>query len=203
MASLYEYYNAGDNTETVLYENGWRAQTFTVGASGHTCYSVKLKCYKDNPADVGDAIVGIRATDGSGFPTGEDLTSKIIAMSSIPDSAGWVEFVMTTEITLTALTKYAIVMRRPASYGNSWIIRYDSTVPTYALGNYETSITSGGSWTDVLTSDFMFEVWGSEETVGGTKTYGDGLVWFVYANKQKNRFPNFNPKLFKYPVFGK
>jgi len=71
-ASICEYYNSGDNSASNIQGNLWRAQTFTVNETAHTITVVKLKLYRDS-GTVGTLTVSLRATDGSGHPTGSDL----------------------------------------------------------------------------------------------------------------------------------
>ena len=157
---LYEYYNAGDDIYTSIYDVAWVAQTFTVGGTGHTVTSVKLLMIRyGNP---GTLTVGIRATS-SGQPTGEDLTSGTIdANTFTTDSAGlWYEITVTT-YNLVASTKYAIVCRVIGGSVSNYVKwRYDYTSPTYGGGNEEVSGNSGGTWTSESNYDMMFEVWGN------------------------------------------
>jgi len=109
----FEYYNTGDDSVGMAYSNYWVAQTFTVGATGHTVTSVKLLlCRAGSP---GTVTVSIRATDGT-HPTGTDLTSGTIDGNSLTtNSAGaWYEIVL-TEYPLSANTKYAIVVQAPSA----------------------------------------------------------------------------------------
>jgi hypothetical protein len=159
-SSLYEYYNTGGNSFTAIYGwQIWKAQTFTVGAVGHTVTSVKLKLFRsENP---GTFTVSIRATDGSGHPMGSDLTSGSMNGNSLITSTlgAWYEIVL-TELSLSANTKYAIVVRVPSGdTDNNVHWKLDSTSPTYVEGNEETSNNEGGTWSSDTGSDFMFEVW--------------------------------------------
>ena len=161
MPSLYEYYNTGDDGYSWEYDVYWKAQTFTVGATGHTVSSVKLKLFRYGSP--GTVTVSIRATDGSGHPTGPDLTSGTIDGNSLTtNSSGlWYEITL-TEITLSASTKYAIVVRAPSGTGSNFLCwKRDGSSPTYTDGNEEDSSNSGGAWTSDATKDLMFEVWGN------------------------------------------
>jgi hypothetical protein len=60
-ATLYEYYNTGDDASLFLYGIYWKAQTFTPLAP-HKITSVKLKLYKAIGSP-GTVTVSIRATD--------------------------------------------------------------------------------------------------------------------------------------------
>jgi len=167
--TLCEYYNTGDDGSDRAYGVVWLAQTFTVGASGHTVTSVKLKLYR--LASPGLVTVSIRATDGT-HPTGSDLASGTIDGNTLTtDIAGaWYEIALTA-YPLSANTNYAIVVRDPSgSTSNKLYWRWDFSSPTYAGGNVENSADSGGTWTSYTSWDYMFEVWG---TTTSTKQY----VW--------------------------
>ena len=73
MVSKFENYTTGADGDMHFESTNWRAQTFTVGASGHTITSVKLWLYR--AGSPGTITVGIRAVDANGHPTGPDLTS--------------------------------------------------------------------------------------------------------------------------------
>lgn len=157
---LYEYYNAGDDGSTATFGAIRRAQTFTVGATAHMVTSVKLLLYREGSP--GTVTVSIRATDGYGHPTGHDLTSGTTDGNTLPTiSPGeWREIAL-TEYSLSANTKYAIVIRAPSGSAGIWLLwRYDGTSPTYTGGNTEISSDSGSTWSSYTTEDYMFEVWG-------------------------------------------
>jgi hypothetical protein len=161
MTTKYEYYNTGDdNYWDTIWSSKWQAQTFTVGATAHTITSVKLLLYRTgNP---GTITVSIRATDGSGHPTGSDLTSGTTDGNTLPTGSPyeWREITL-TEYTLSANTKYAIVVHCVGAYNNWFMWRTDASSPTYSGGNVEWSSNSGSSWNAVSTDDNMFEVWGN------------------------------------------
>jgi len=162
---LYENYNTGDDAAQTIIGDTWRAQTFSVGSTAHTVTSVRLKLYKQSGAS-GTLTAGIRNTDGSGHPTGSDLTSGTYSIGDLDTDTGgaWVEITM-TPYSLAANRKYAIVARSDSTKKRVYW-RVD-TSPTYAEGNEEDSTDSGSSWTFDTTRDFMFEVWARNELVAG------------------------------------
>lgn len=157
MADLFEYYIAGDGTAYYFFGSRWGAQTFTP-STAHTITSVKIKLYRDGLP--GTITVSIRATDGSGHPTGEDLCSGTTNGDTLTtDFAGeWREITLGAGYNLSPDVKYAIVVRAPSGNLGAW--RFDISSSTYTGGCYESSDDSGESWTPVVTSDFMFEEWG-------------------------------------------
>jgi len=166
MASKYENYIENDDQGFSIYESIWVAQTFTVGAVGHTVTSVKLKLNRWGTNPSGTATIGIRETDVDGKPTGADKTSGTILITDISTTSTWYEISM-TEYELSPNTKYAIVVRHPdgGSQYNRLRWRHDATSPTYADGTFWQSTNSGISWPTTLDYDFMFEVWGNP--IGG------------------------------------
>jgi hypothetical protein len=170
MTTQYEYYNAGDNQYVQAYGALWQAQTFTVGAVGHSITSVKLKLARYGSP--GTVTIGIRATDGSGHPTGGDLTSGTIDGNSLTTNlaGAWYEIAL-TELTLVANTKYAIVVRAPSAGDPNCVFwRMNRGSPTYSGGLEEESTNSGGSWTAHSDEDCMFEVWGNALVTAPTVT---------------------------------
>jgi len=169
--TLYEYYNTGNDGAQKAYGTTWVAQTFTVGTVGanenHKITSVKLLIRRYNLP--GTLTVGIRATDGSGYPTGSDLTSGSIDGNSLPTTATWTEITV-TEYTLNAGIKYAIVARAPSGSSVDYVIwSLDKSSPTYTGGSAFTSSNSGSSWTEDTTKDLMFEEYGTALSVAFMK----------------------------------
>jgi hypothetical protein len=175
MVQLYEYYNTGDGTASAVYGSAWEAQTFTVGSVQHTVTSVKLKLYR--VGSPGTVTVSIKATNGNGHPTGSDLTSGTTNGNTLTTSTSgeWREITL-TEYTLSANTKYAIVVRAPSGIVNNYLgWRADLSSPTYTGGNREYSLNSGTSWAADPLTDLMFEVWGSPVPTAYYVTISDSL----------------------------
>jgi hypothetical protein len=174
-ASIYESYNAGDDGDSSIYGSTWRAQTFTPSVA-HTITSVKLMLWRTGSGP-GTITVGIRATDGSGLPTGSDLCSGTIDGNTLTiSSAGaWYEITFASGYDLSAGTQYAIVARAPGGdAGNRGYWRRDASSATYSGGNLLQSANSGSTWTPLADRDFMFEEWG--DPLGGAGTVG----WETY-----------------------
>jgi hypothetical protein len=171
-ANLYEHYNTGDDNVWGFYGQYWKAQTFTAG-SDHTVAVVKLRLWRSGSP--GALTVSIKATDGSGQPTGPDLTSGTTNSNTLTtDTAGEWREVSLTPYTLTSGTKYAIVARALGgdSANRVWW-RLDQSSPTYAGGNVEHNADNGVTWETHTEMDFMFEVWDgttapASSSVGGS-----------------------------------
>jgi len=158
----FEYYNSGDVTQYTQYDVNWHAQTFTP-ATAHKITSVRLKLFK-GPSDLpGTYTVSIRATDGSGHPTGADLCSGTINGNSLTENTAglWYEITLGGGCDISADTKYAIVARASSGDSSNYVQwRADNSSPTYAGGSFEYSTDSGSSWGTGTTVDFMFEEYG-------------------------------------------
>jgi hypothetical protein len=190
---LYEYYNTGDDDFIPSYDGRWLAQTFTPSVA-HTIASVKLKLSRYGSP--GTVTVGIKATDGSGHPTGSDLCSGTIDGNSLTTvtTGAWYEITLGSGYALSASTKYAIVLRAPnGDSSNQCRWRRDISSPTYAGGCYEYSTDSGSTWTS-YDYDTMFEEWSGEPNISVSPTSYDfgtlavsttadtGLTYFTITN---------------------
>ena len=156
MATKYENYITGDGTIVTGYANQQIAQTFTPSIS-HTITSVKVKIYKTGSP--GNGSIAIKATDGSGHPTGSDLASGTYDWDTITDSSPgeWIEITLGDGAPLSSGIKYAIIMRVPVANEVDW--RVDLT-GSYAGGKVEYSLNAESSWSAFAAWDFMFEEWG-------------------------------------------
>ncbi|MCW3134456.1 MAG: hypothetical protein N2V78_09040 [Methanophagales archaeon] len=158
MATLFEYYNTGDDNSWYIFGSNWLAQTFTPQTT-HKITSVKLKLLKFGSG--GTISVDIKATDEYGHPTGDALCSGTTDGSTLPGSPGeWREVTLGDGATLSSGTKYAIVIHTTVEFADRMYWREDATTPTYGGGAEERSDNSGGSWTTEGSCDLMFEEWG-------------------------------------------
>ncbi len=156
----FEYLNSGDNLEWTTDGNRWYAQTF-IPSVAHTITSVKLKLSRSGTP--GTVTIGIRATDGSGHPTGSDLISGTTNGNTLPlgpNVAGeWREIMLSSGTVLSASIKYALILQAPAS-GAIYVRAL--TPSAYSSGNVEWSYDSGVTWLNLDNWDLMFEEWGWE-----------------------------------------
>jgi len=160
MATKFEYYNTDDDAYGQIYSSSWRAQTFTP-SNNHKITSVKLLLYRSGSP--GTVTVSIRATDGSGHPTGGDLCSGTTNGNTLTTNTNgeWREITLGDGYSLSGSTKYAIVVRALDGDGDNCLRwRVDSTSASYSGGNDEYSNDSGSSWDNSPGHDFMFEEWG-------------------------------------------
>lgn len=195
--TLQEYYDAAFDNAIAVFANNWEGQTFTPSAS-HDCKKVALHIQRvDDLAGV-SLIVGIRNTDGSGHPTGGDLTSKVVSANSISTDYGWVEFEFDTPASLSAETKYAIVWRLDGGDSSHYLQARCQSGNPYAGGNVERSSNSGDSWTALTTYDYNFreyELGGAEKCPVGSET---SWAWRAPTSGGPNKTPQGGPTSFSW-----
>jgi len=166
MAELFQHYETGeDGSSGWMFSTFWNAQIFTPSAS-HTIKEVQLYLarYQYNDNDPGLITVSIKATDGGGQPTGEDLCSGTANGSDLlkEPTFSWVSFDMGAGTPLTSGIKYAIVIRATFDGGfNILYWRWDNG-GGYSGGNYDASLDSGGSWVGGYSTDMYFREYGTE-----------------------------------------
>jgi len=159
MATRYEYYTTGDTDAWLVFGVRLEAQTFTPSIA-HKITSVKLKLYRIGLP--GTLTVSIRATNGSGHPTGADLCSGTTNGNTLPHGvpAEWREITLGAGYNLSAGIKYAIVATAPSgNLSNCAYWRGDYTNPTYWKGCRENKY-GAEDWISYTDIDLMFEEWG-------------------------------------------
>ena len=169
MATKYESYITGGDTQAGVADVDWEGQTFTPSTS-HTVTIVKLKLWR--VLLPGTITVSIRATTSS-VPSGADLCSGTTSGDTLPTSAGaaeWREIELGAGTALTATIEYAICIR--AISGTKWTNyvqwRTDGTSATYTGGDRVNSTNSGVAWTTFANKDSMFEEWGEAGGAGSS-----------------------------------
>ena len=155
LGTLHEYYDTGDDGYQSIYGTLWEGQSFTPSSS-HTINKIELKLYRIGSP--GTVTVSIRATDGSGHPTGSDLCSGTTDGDTLTtDTNGeWRGISLAAGTSLTASTKYAIVARTSGNISNQIRCRRDGSSPTYAGGCRENSADGGSNWSSTSGTDLMF-----------------------------------------------
>ncbi len=160
----FENYFTGEDNNTVIHDDTWRAQTFTLGGSailiGGGQKSVVLKMFRIGSP--GDITVSIKATS-AGLPTGADLIAATVNGDIFTTDSGGanVQVDFTPTVRLEANTKYAIVFRAlTGSGGQEAYSLTDASSPTYSGGSLITSSDAGVNWSAVSDQDCLFQVWG-------------------------------------------
>ncbi len=157
MATKYEWNDVG-TSDVYISATAWKGQTFTIGTVGINEYvditSIKLLLLGDG--SVGTVTVSIRAVDGSGLPTGPDLSSGTTDGDTLPTSnPPELREISMSAYTLSPSTKYAIIVRPTTT----WLLWKYTSSDEYAGGNNVFSNDSGNSWT-AQNYEQVFEVWG-------------------------------------------
>ncbi|GAJ24822.1 unnamed protein product, partial [marine sediment metagenome] len=149
MSTRFEYYIVGDENWCWTWDGEWLAQTFTSPVA-HRITSVKLKGFRRGLP--GTVTVSIRATDGDGHPTGDDLCVGTTNGNTLTTSiyGEWREIFLGAGCDLAADTKYAIVPRIAGGVEGvtDLCLRLDITSPTYAGGCWEDNHDYGVTWTE-------------------------------------------------------
>jgi len=144
----------------------WIAQSFTA-SENYDIDGVILKMYRE-AEEPGNITLAIRAVDGEGKPTGDDLCSVTINANDITtDSNGEeVTFEFDSSTSLTNGTKYTIVLKSPANESTyvRWIL--DSSNASYAGGNYLYSEDAGSTWAVDTGADFYFKTFSLASPLG-------------------------------------
>lgn len=132
------------------------AQSFTPSANT-TITKIDLYLLSSGSPD-GNVNVRIE-TDATNKPSGTTVgTAASIAASSIGGTAAWYTFDI-GDASVTASTKYWIVLYRSSETTGTVSWRYDGTSPTYTSGDDATSADGGTTWTVDTTHDALFKTY--------------------------------------------
>ena len=159
-----------DDYYTLNGASTWRGQTFTT-TSAYFLQNVSFKLFIFGTPGTGQ--VSVYATNASGYPTGAILGYGTFNANTITTDGGgeWVNISMNTNVSVSATTKYALVMNdSTADAGNRILLLQDRSAPTYTGGFSVASDTAGVTW---LTSgeswDTLFKTW-DNSSLGTTIT---------------------------------
>ena len=170
MATRYEHYILGNDSEGSIYGTEWKAQTFTPDTD-HTIGSVVLLLLKTgSPTTITVYIYGTT----TGKPSGASLCSGTTDGNTLPTGSPyeWRTITLGSGTALTAAIQYAIVVKSAAGASSNrtdW--RVDQSSPTYSGGVSLYSHNSGTDWTIVSSVDFLFEEWEGVPTLPGYDEY--------------------------------
>jgi hypothetical protein len=148
-------------TNSALTATAWAAEYFKPSAvSGATSWKITKVQVKLVGTNTGNVTVQIVPVDGANVPlSGGSLGSVSVAGSSIPTTAGYVDFVFATPISgLSPSQGYAVVVSASAS-GTS--VQYNSASTATGM-SWTTSTNSGSTWVaPVTTSGMLANVFGT------------------------------------------
>ena len=193
------YTTAINESYSSQYALNWSAQTFNYSYS-YTATSLRLKlAHQGSP---GIVTASIRATNSTGFPTGDDLCSGTINATETTSYIGGDWYTIDIDdYQLTENTTYAIVVRSTGADNSNWSLWRHDFNGVYAGGNEYDSTTNGASWTSITTSDQLFEVWGTPvmeidnaAVFSGYYASGDWLITLAYKNIYAPYYPATDPQ---------
>lgn len=132
--------------QSITTTTDWYAQTFTTRAAtdaGLLLSTVAVMAVKG--IAFGNMRISIRAVDGSNKPTGSDLAYYDLDFSAIGGTSGYRGGTLTSPITLTASTVYAVVIRHTSTDGGAVAIGTEgSSADPNGVG--WSSTDSGANW---------------------------------------------------------
>jgi hypothetical protein len=149
-----------------IYDDNWYAQTFTPQTT-HNITSVILSLGRPSGDTPGTVTVSIKAVDGDNKPVDGDLCSGTTNGNTVPEIAYPTpapeerEITFGTNPTLTAGTRYAIVVRAPSGSSSNKLYWSASTSSVYANGDQCGSGNSGLNWTLYDTRELWFKEYGN------------------------------------------
>lgn len=171
----------------LIYGGNYAAQSFMVPADDDTFQALELHLGKTLTPGC-DVRVRIE-TDNAGEPSGTCIKDSLgndvdadIAEASV-GSDDWVELVFSDIFSLSANTRYWIVVNAKADGGDAsnyytWNFN-DSTGAIYKNGNASRSADSGANWTDHTDKDMKFKLY-----FGGAENASENYTFDVYYYKQ-------------------
>jgi len=162
MASIYDYYNTGnDSFHSLKGSDNLAAQIFTA-SDDYKILSVKLLLQRrtGDPGTVTVELQGVGDFGSGEVPDGNVFATGSIAGGGITlaDGGEWVEITFDSEYSLTSGSKYSIVLSISV---DQFYLRWlnDSSSPSYAGG--AAAVYALGSWSTAATRDELFETWGN------------------------------------------
>jgi len=137
------------------------AQSFTVPHTDETYQGVRLYIRRDSGGSAANLTVEIQ-TDSGGEPSGAAVTNATfeITDSDVGTSNGWILAHSTNRFTLSANTRYWIVVHTKNDSANRiyYLPYLADAEATYGRGNAAGSPDSGANWTDRPARDCGFQL---------------------------------------------
>lgn len=178
--AVVQSYTTGYDDLYVVGANQYVSQTFRA-SSDYDIYAVRLPIAM-NPGATGNITVSIKATVAL-KPSGGDLASKTIDVTTITDWADYPAAITWTNInfdaptSLTDTVTYAIVIT--GTEDNQIVWQYDSTSGGFANGEIYQSTNAGVTWVSLDSQyDALFE---THDAAISTSTPVIRMIPFVYS----------------------
>lgn len=161
-----------NNADSDVYGVNFRCQTFTT-----TTFQTKVTRVDLLLIDVSDCPgnfqIDIYAVDVNHKPTGASLATQTITANTVAGGfMDWTEMTLSSALTVTGSTEYAIVARAISGDASNYIGWQSGSGNTYSGGQAFNSSDAGGTWSS-NGSDFAFRVWGYEEQTAGSVYMSD------------------------------
>jgi len=135
----------------MVYGSRWAGQSFIPSIDELTMIELLIG---KNGVPAGDLTVSIRSS-----LTGADIESITVPESSIPETAGWVEFDLPDMDVTSGNTYYIVVHTSGGNSVNCYTWNFGYNTP-YTDGAFQFSSSGGSSWTEYLPYDFCFITYG-------------------------------------------
>jgi len=162
----------------------WLSNTF-IPSEDYTLYSVAVPIYRTGTPDA--LTIDIYAADVNHKPTGSALATATVSATTVnalfttAASATWTEVTLTSPLSVTSGTKYAIVLHADdagAGESVSWIA--NSISRTDIKGAY--SVNAGGTWT-VINNEYYYRLYGASFTSPQSSQYVTTRILVAVGNE--------------------
>lgn len=162
------------------------AQDFVVSSSSVAVTSVDLYLKKvGTPSNITVRIKNTTLSGGVYYPGGTTIMSGTLSTSSLSTNYGWVNVAFTSPTTLTAGTRYALVLDAGTNASNYFTYGLSSYNGTYGFKYYNAG--GAGSWVNGNGGDFSFKLYlgGGYGQISGV-TVGTGSTGNAHAHTVNN-----------------
>lgn len=156
----------GSGGDRDVYGVNFESQTFTISTYEDTITAIELLLEEfGNPS--GNFRMRLYAVDGSGKPTGSALATETLTATSIgTTNYRWKTFTLSSPLTVTPGTEYAIVVDVVSGDASNYVGWIHGSGNTYSGGQAWNSADAGSTWTS-FANDFCFRVWSYETQTAG------------------------------------
>ena len=176
------------DTDTNTGSTNWISQIFKLPVNTNVT-EARIYARFDSGSDA-NARVHIRIeTDDGGNPSGSIVTGGSALVPFFTGSPADATYAFRTGSfsnapSLTANTTYHLLVHASGAQSGS-VFKYgeDSSSPTYSSGNKLNSTDGGSNWTDVSTSDMIFEIYGNKINENGVFISGTTVGSLVARNQ--------------------
>ncbi len=166
----FEFYDTGADDQSGAQIDNFLSQTFTIGTTGDNenfnISKIRMLVYRTGDPPGGVSNITIRSVNATGYP---EIGTAILGNgtfngSSITTNSNgeWIDVNLSTNATLNASQKYAIVWDTPESISPHYVLWKRDTTGAYTDGDMFLSQDDGVTWSNTSFSgdDFLFEVFG-------------------------------------------